>query len=121
VVATFIAIHGLATRAAGPDRRCAGWYRSRSPPSGVVPLLGLAWFVLEGPGELTDDRDTGIPAYMVQDALRGPAHGILVIRGSVGGRPDVRRPLAATASPSARTRSSPPPPPTPSSTSSSRR
>ena len=39
--------------------------------------------MLEGPGELTDDRDTGIPAYMVQDALRGPAHGILVIRGSV--------------------------------------
>jgi hypothetical protein len=49
----------------------------------LVPVLGLAWFVLEGPGELTDARDTGIPAYMVQDALRGPAHGILVIRGSV--------------------------------------
>ena len=49
----------------------------------VIPLLGLAWFVLEGPGELTDARDTGIPEYMVQDALTGPAHGILVIRGGV--------------------------------------
>ena len=84
VVATFIAIHGLATRA----RRTGSPLRRLVPVAltavmAIVPLLGLAWFVLEGPGELTDDRDTGIPAYMVQDALRGPAHGILVIRGSV--------------------------------------
>ena len=84
VVAAFIAIHGLATRA----RRTGTTLRRLVPVAltvvaAVVPVLGLAWFVLEGPGELTDDRDTGIPAYMVQDALRGPAHGILVIRGSV--------------------------------------
>ena len=84
VVAAFIAIHGLATRA----RRTGTPLRRLVPVAltavaAVVPVLGLAWFVLEGPGELTDDRDTGIPAYMVQDALRGPAHGILVIRGSV--------------------------------------
>ncbi len=84
VVAAFIAIHGLATRA----RRTGTSLRRLAPAvltglAAIVPLLGLAWFVLEGPGELTDDRDTGIPAYMVQDALRGPAHGILVIRGSV--------------------------------------
>ena len=35
------------------------------------------------PASSTDDRDTGIPAYMVQASLLGPAHGILVIRGSV--------------------------------------
>ena len=80
----FIAIHGLATRA----RRTGTTLRRLVPltltaVAAVVPVLGLAWFVLEGPGELTDERDTGIPAYMVQDALRGPAHGILVIRGSV--------------------------------------
>ena len=84
VVAAFIAIHGLATRA----RRTGTTLRRLVPltltaAAAVVPVLGLAWFVLEGPGELTDERDTGIPAYMVQDALRGPAHGILVIRGSV--------------------------------------
>ncbi len=84
VVAAFIAIHGLATRA----RRTGTSLRRLVPVAltavaAVVPVLGLAWFVLEGPGELTDERDTGIPAYMVQDALRGPAHGILVIRGSV--------------------------------------
>jgi GT2 family glycosyltransferase len=84
VVAAFLAIHGLATRA----RRTGTPLRRLLPVAltgvaAVVPVLGLAWFVLEGPGQLTDDRDTGIPAYMVQDALRGPAHGILVIRGSV--------------------------------------
>ena len=84
VVAAFIAIHGLATRA----RRTGTPLRRLVPVAltavaAVIPVLGLAWFVLEGPGELTDDRDTGIPAYMVQDSLRGPAHGILVIRGSV--------------------------------------
>ncbi len=84
IVAAFIAIHGLATRA----RRTGTTLRRLVPltltaVAAVVPVLGLAWFVLEGPGELTDERDTGIPAYMVQDALRGPAHGILVIRGSV--------------------------------------
>jgi hypothetical protein len=84
VVAAFIAVHGLATRA----RRTGTTARKLVPAvltavAAVVPLLGLAWFVVQGPGELTDDRDTGIPAYMVQDALRGPAHGILVIKGSV--------------------------------------
>jgi hypothetical protein len=84
VVAAFIAIHGLATRA----RRTGTSLRRLVPAAltavaAVVPVFGLAWFVLQGPGELTDNRDTGIPAYMVQDALRGPAHGILVIRGSV--------------------------------------
>jgi GT2 family glycosyltransferase len=84
VVAAFLAIHGLATRA----RRTGTTIRKLVPVTltalaAVVPVFGLAWFVLEGPGELTDDRDTGIPTYMVQDAERGAAHGILVIRGSV--------------------------------------
>ncbi len=84
VVAAFIAIHGLATRA----RRTGTTIRKLVPVvltavAAVVPILGLAWFVLEGPGELTDDRDTGIPTYMVQDSQLGPAHGILVVRGSV--------------------------------------
>jgi GT2 family glycosyltransferase len=84
VVALFIAIHGLATRA----RRTGTPLRRLVPVvmtviAAVVPVVGLAWFVIQGPGELTDERDTGIPAYMVQDALRGPGHGILVIRGTV--------------------------------------
>ena len=48
----------------------------------AVPVGGLAWFVVDG-GELTRDRDAGIPAYMVQSSERGPQHGILVVRGSV--------------------------------------
>jgi hypothetical protein len=83
VVAGFIAIHGLATRA----RRLGTSGRRLVPAlatavAAVIPLLGLGWFVLQGPGELTDDRDTGIPAYMVQSSVTGPAHGILVIRGN---------------------------------------
>ena len=51
VVATFIAIHGLATRA----RRTGSPLRRLVPVAltavvAIVPLLGLAWFVLEGPG-----------------------------------------------------------------------
>ncbi len=84
VVAAFLAIHGLATRA----RRTGTTMRKLVPAvltagAAVVPVFGLAWFVLEGPGQLTDGRDTGIPTYMVQEAERGPAHGILVVRGSV--------------------------------------
>ena len=49
----------------------------------AAPLGGLAWFVLDGGDHLTDDRDAGIPAYMVQSSERGPEHGILVVRGSL--------------------------------------
>jgi GT2 family glycosyltransferase len=48
----------------------------------AVPVGGLAWFVVDG-GDLTDDRDAGIPAYMVQSSEGGPEHGILVVKGSV--------------------------------------
>jgi hypothetical protein len=41
------------------------------------------WFALGGDDRLTDDEDTDIPAYMVQSAVTGPEHGILVVRGSV--------------------------------------
>ena len=56
VVAAFIAIHGLATRA----RRTGTPLRRLVPVvltavAAVIPVLGLAWFVLEGPGELTVD------------------------------------------------------------------
>ncbi len=49
----------------------------------VVPAAGLAWFVIGGHGLLQDHPDNGIPAYMVQSAELGPAHGILVVRGDV--------------------------------------
>jgi GT2 family glycosyltransferase len=49
----------------------------------VVPLGGLAWFVVDGGDQLSRDRDSGIPAYMVQSSERGPEHGILVVRGSL--------------------------------------
>ena len=51
----------------------------------VVPAVGLAWFVGSGPGELADDTDDGIPAYMEQAAEQRAANGILVIRGDVAG------------------------------------
>ena len=38
----------------------------------VVPVVGLGWFVVYGPGELEDTRDTGIPAYMMQSAGARP-------------------------------------------------
>ncbi|MCY7395823.1 MAG: hypothetical protein LH468_06630, partial [Nocardioides sp.] len=48
----------------------------------LVPLVGLGWFLAD-PGErLEEDRDDAIPAYMVQSSQLGPAHGILVVRGT---------------------------------------
>lgn len=50
----------------------------------VVPLGGLAWFVVGGHEQALDDPSSSeIPAYMVQSAMTGDAHGILVVRGSV--------------------------------------
>jgi hypothetical protein len=50
----------------------------------LAPLGGLAWFVVGGHDQaLGDEPEDEIPAYMVQSSLLGPAHGILVVRGSV--------------------------------------
>ena len=49
----------------------------------VVPVGGLAWWIVDGGGSLVTDQDSGIPAYMVQSSEEGPEHGILVVRGSI--------------------------------------
>jgi hypothetical protein len=83
LVASVIGLHGF-VRAIPLAAR---WRRPAVATAGVVlslvPALGLAWFAIGGHGRLGNDTDTGIPAYMVQNAMRGPAHGILVIRGDV--------------------------------------
>jgi GT2 family glycosyltransferase len=83
LVAAVIGLHGL-LRAIPP---AAGWRRPATAAVAallsLVPALGLAWFAIGGHSQLGDEADTGIPAYMVQNAERGPAHGILVIRGEV--------------------------------------
>jgi hypothetical protein len=48
-----------------------------------VPLAGLGWWVAGPDDAISDGIDTDIPVYMVQSAEQGPAHGILVVRGSV--------------------------------------
>jgi hypothetical protein len=59
----------------------------------IVPAAGLAWFVIQGPGDLANSDDSGIPAYMTDTAMAADANGILVIRGDVahGLRFTVRR------------------------------
>jgi hypothetical protein len=59
----------------------------------IVPVFGLAWFVVQGPGDLTNSEDSGIPAYMIDDAMVSDTNGILVIKGDVasGLRFTVRR------------------------------
>lgn len=49
----------------------------------VIPAVGLGWFVLQGPGDLANSENTGIPPFMTDDATSASAHGILVIRGDV--------------------------------------
>ncbi len=83
LVAAVIGMHGF-LRAIPPAAR---WRRPAVATFGVllslVPAFGLGWFAVGGHSQLGDEADTGIPAYMVQNAMRGPAHGILVIRGEV--------------------------------------
>jgi hypothetical protein len=51
--------------------------------SAIIPAIGLGWFVWQGPGDLANSEDTGIPAFMVDEAQQQDANGILVIRGDV--------------------------------------
>ena len=83
LVAAVMGAHGL-LRAVPPAAR---WRRPAVAVlallAALVPAFGLGWFALGGHSQLGDDPETGIPAYMVQNAMRGPEHGILVIRGEV--------------------------------------
>lgn len=81
VTAAVLGGQGLAATSAavGPRRILA---LAMVAAMAVVPLGGLAWFLTGDDDQLGADEDTGIPAYMVQNALQGPEHGILVIDGS---------------------------------------
>jgi GT2 family glycosyltransferase len=84
VVAAMIGAQGMALRVA---RASWSWRRVLAlvlaAVGAAIPLGGLAWFVVGGQDRLDEERDQGIPAYMVQSSMEGPAHGILVIRGDV--------------------------------------
>ena len=79
VVAAVVAAQGALRR--------SGWWRRAVVAvvvvASAIPLVGLGWFVVNGPGDLEDSADTGIPAYMMQSAELGPSHGILVVEGDV--------------------------------------
>jgi len=49
----------------------------------IIPAIGLGWFVWQGPGDLANSEETGIPAFMTDEAIASDANGILVIRGDV--------------------------------------
>jgi GT2 family glycosyltransferase len=81
VVAAVVAAQGALRRA-----RAGWWHRGVVAVvlvAAVVPLVGLGWFVVNGPGDLEDTAETGIPAYMMQSSELGPSHGILVVEGDV--------------------------------------
>ena len=47
------------------------------------PVLSLVWFAAASDDVLQPTGDEGIPAYMEQSANLGPAHGILVVDGTL--------------------------------------
>jgi GT2 family glycosyltransferase len=49
----------------------------------IIPAVGLAWFVWQGPGDLANSTASGIPPFMTDESAAEPAAGILVIRGDV--------------------------------------
>ncbi len=84
VVAAFIGAQALSSRGSGDAWT---WRRTVAVGMGlvaaVVPVGGLASFVVGTGDVLGEDAGSGIPAYMVQSSMLGPAHGILVVRGDV--------------------------------------
>jgi GT2 family glycosyltransferase len=87
IQAAFVVAAVIAAQGAWRNTERTGWRRrglvAIVAAASVAPLVGLGWFVVNGPGELEDVRDSGIPAYMQQSAGLGPSHGILVIEGDV--------------------------------------
>ncbi|WP_110182708.1 glycosyltransferase family 2 protein [Nocardioides solisilvae] len=49
----------------------------------LVPLGGLAWWLVAADHSFDEDVVEAVPAYMAQSSLTGPEHGVLVVRGSV--------------------------------------
>jgi len=49
----------------------------------IIPVVGLGWFVWQGPGDLANSEQTGIPPFMTDESAAEPAAGILVVRGDV--------------------------------------
>jgi hypothetical protein len=86
LVAAILGAHGFLSRRTEGGGRAAWWRPVAAVVAGValvVPAAGLGWFVLGGHGNLQDEPDSDIPAYMVQSAMTGDAHGVLVVRGDV--------------------------------------
>jgi GT2 family glycosyltransferase len=49
----------------------------------IVPLGGLAWWVVGADDAFGEDVVEAVPAYMAQSSLTGTERGVLVVRGSV--------------------------------------
>ena len=49
----------------------------------LIPVAGMTWFVIGSEDQLSRTHDPGVPAYMVQSSALGPAHGILILDGTV--------------------------------------
>lgn len=82
VAAVVIGLTGLGGRRGADDR--SGWPRLVAGVLvAVIPAVSLGWFLLGDSSQLTDRPESDIPAYMQQSAELGPAHGILVVRGSI--------------------------------------
>lgn len=83
--------------AVGLSADLTSWRRGVAVALGVaaaaVPIGGAAWWLTGTDAAIAEGIDTDIPVYMVQSSEEGPAHGILVVRGTVddGLRYSVRR------------------------------
>ncbi|UDY22747.1 glycosyltransferase family 2 protein [Nocardioides sp. Kera G14] len=86
------AIVAIVLGAQGALRRglSGGPFGTRRLAAGVVGLLalvplfgGLGWAVLGDHGAIGDTATRVVPGYMLEDSQRGPAHGVLVLRGTV--------------------------------------
>ncbi|MDN5896551.1 MAG: hypothetical protein L0H93_21335, partial [Nocardioides sp.] len=85
IVAVMIAAHGMREVVGG------GSFTWRQPVAAVlaalivvVPLGGLAWWLVDGDNLFEDPDNSGVPAYMTQAVQDDPSNGVLIVRGNVG-------------------------------------
>ncbi len=81
VTAAVLGLPSLSRRVGGLPGRVVGVTLGLA--AAALPVSGLAWFVVGGHDRLSERPDDGIPAYMAQSSLLGPAHGVLILEGGV--------------------------------------
>jgi GT2 family glycosyltransferase len=82
VVAVMLAAQGL-LQSGGPGHRLVRFGRALGALCALVPIVGVLWAVAYAGDRVAAGEVPDIPAYMTQSSTLSPAHGVLIVRGTV--------------------------------------